>query len=114
MEAKFKKLNGEWRVATSEKVDVDGGQDTITVSMRDGSTKQVKLTRNFSREGDLYLYVPVQDKRRATSTTPRKSVHSTIDRYDNYYGARGVCEDCVFNEDAGDGRGCSRHRGDPH
>jgi len=111
MDAKFKKLsNGEWRVVVSEKVDVDGGHDTVTVSMRDGTQKQVKLTRNFSREGDLYLYIPVADKRPVTTTT-RKPYQQ--DRYESKY-ARGVCDECVFNEDAGDGRGCAKHRGNPH
>ena len=113
MEAKFKKLtNGEWRVVVSEKIDVDGGHDTISVSMRDGSTKQVKLTRNFSHEGDLYLYIPVADKRPAPRPAPRPTPYKQ-DRYESKF-ARGVCDDCVFNEDAGDGRGCARHRGDPH
>ena len=111
MEAKFKKLaNGEWRVAVNEKVDVDGGHGTITVSMRDGTEKQVKLTRNFSHEGDLYLYIPIADKR--PTTAGRNPIPYKQDRYDGY--VRGVCDDCVLNEDAGDGRGCARHRGDPH
>ena len=111
MEAKFKKLkNGEWRVVVSEKVDVDCGHGMITVSMRDGTTKQVQLTRNFSHEGDLYLYIPVADNRPITASrqpTPYKQ-----DRYDGL--VRGECDDCVANMDMGDGRGCARHRGDPH
>lgn len=111
MDAKFKKLtNGEWRVVIGEKIDVDGGNDTVTVLMRDGTSKQVKLTRNFSKEGDLYLYIPVVDKR-SVPTTTRKPYKQ--DRYESKY-VRGVCDECVFNEDAGDGRGCARHRGNPH
>ena len=113
MDAKFKKLtNGEWRVVVGEKIDVDGGHDTVTVSMRDGTKKEVKLTRMFSREGDLYLYFPVKDKRvnghPSSGQRPYKQ-----DRYETHH-VRGVCDDCVLNEDAGDGCGCERHRGDPH
>lgn len=114
MDAKFKKLTtGEWRVAVSEKIDVDGGNDTITVSMRDGTRKQVKLTRNFSKEGDLYLYIPVADKRPVSTTTRTTQRPYKQDRYSSKY-VRGVCDECVFNEDAGDGRGCARHRDNPH
>src|SRR3990167_502915 len=112
MEARFKKINnGEWRVAVNEKVDVDGGHGTINVSMRDDSTKQVTLTRYYSCEGDLYLYLPVADKRPITAG--RKPTPYKQDRYESKY-ARGVCDECVFSEDAGDGRGCTRHRGNPH
>jgi hypothetical protein len=110
MEAKFKKIsNGEWRVAVTEKVDVDGGNNTITVSMRDGSQKQVKITRIFSREGGEYLYIPVADKRPVSrNPTPYKQ-----DRYVSAH-VSGECDDCVANMDMGDGRGCARHRGNPH
>ena len=111
MEAKFRKLkNGEWRVVVDEKVDVDGGHGVIAVNMRDGSIKQVQLTRQFSREDGMYLYIPAQDKR--PIARPIVARHQQ-DRYESK-SVRGVCDDCVFSEDAGDGRGCARHRGDPH
>jgi len=105
MEARFKKMdNGEWRVAVSERIDVDGGHGTITVSMRDGSQKKVTLTRNYSRENGLYLYIPVSDKRPIAFPARRVSVGRS---------ERGVCSACEWNMDAGDMRGCPKHRGHP-
>ena len=105
---KFKKLSNGWHVETSERIDVDGGHDVIAVSMRDGTTKNVKLTRTFTRRDGMYYYVPVADKRPVTTARGPQ-----IDRYDNHYGALGVCTGCEFNADAGDGRGCPHHRGNP-
>jgi len=123
MKATFKKMSNGWRVATNERVDVDGGHGTITVSMRDGSEKQVKLTRHFSRAkaedgSEIFIYEPVRD--RDAARTARARAVFTAGRKPNgdaRYDTRrelGVCDECVFNEDAGDGRGCARHRGNPH
>jgi hypothetical protein len=72
----------------------------VTVTKRDGSTKTeeiVEVGKTFVVGGERmrygYLYKP------ATSR--------------NGYSASYSCADCQDIEDAGDGRGCSRHRGNP-
>jgi len=110
MEAEFKKLDsGEWVVKVTDQL--DRSVMSIEVARADGSKKTVKLTGIWSRiEGGL-AYKIHDDRPMRQMAQGRKP--SNLGRYDSKY-TRGVCEMCVVNEDMGDGRGCEKHRGNPH
>ena len=109
MEAKFKKLStGEWTVTGDG---ITREMREVEVTKADGTKKTVKLTGLWSRIDGVQCWKIRDERPMRQFAQGRKS--SNLDRYDNKY-VRGVCQECVFNGDAGDGRGCAKHRGNPH
>jgi hypothetical protein len=105
--ATFRKLHtGEWTV-TGDEITRDTRQAVVTKA--DGTIKTVQLTGLWIRVDGVVCWKIRDDRpmrRMAQSRRP-----SNVGRYDGY--ALGSCAECEMNADTGDGRGCSRHRGNP-
>lgn len=109
MEAKFKKLtSGEWVAFVTEQLPQE--QTHLEVVKADGSKKTVKLTGRWSRIDGGFGYCIHDDRPMRQLAQGRRP--SNLGRYQSKHEG-GVCELCEFNQDAGDGRGCAKHRGNP-
>jgi len=106
MKATFAKIGTEWKIKT----DMMTSDTEIRVTLKSGEKKMVKIVRGSEKQlpSGGYLYT-LADSERKTSTERKPNGDA---RYDSHRES-GVCEACEFNQDAGDMRGCPKHRGNP-
>lgn len=101
-----KTKTGEW-VAFGRATDITPGI-TVNVTKRSGETKAEQIQaigRPFLVDGHLMVYGYLTP----TTRQPSRQATAPTRRYSNNHS----CEHCQYVEDAGDGNGCPRHRGNP-
>lgn len=99
-----KTKSGTWAVMGP--VDTIRAGATVTVTKRDGSmkTEEIKsVGRSFDRDGQQMAY---------GYPAPRQRQSRSYSRRNTWMGSYS-CQDCQDIEDMSDGRGCTRHRGNP-
>lgn len=95
--ASYKKMkDGSWGISVRGSKPRRGSPVTVTTKAGKTKIESVVWVLWSSDSGDLHLCTIEQ---RSAASTARRD---------------GRCEDCEFNEDAGDMQGCARHRGNPY
>jgi hypothetical protein len=94
----------------------------ITVTNAKGNSKSVTVG-NIVWSGDGIIIATIAEDGKplpgvttgapATVAPRDKPYHGRPGWERSYRSSDGECEDCVFNMDAGDMRGCDKHRGNP-
>ena len=89
--------SGDWGVKADGTVK---SGDSVSVTKKSGETKRETVAKVLWTDGKTSLCA-IGSANSASATRGHRGYES------------GVCPDCEFNQDAGDMRGCPRHRGNP-